>query len=75
MDEPLTSGTPESLDDGGSVEVFANAADAQARSTYIDSLGKASPLFVEYDYLAGTALVRLSHVLTPDQGSGYKQAI
>jgi hypothetical protein len=32
-------------------------------------------MFAEYDYLAGTVLLRLSNVLTPPQAAKYKAAL
>ena len=61
---------------GGGVEVFDNAADAQARETYIQSLIKAMPMLgTEYTYVIGSALVRLSGILTPDQAATYKATL
>lgn len=59
---------------GGSVETFANHADAARRFKYVQGFGKTS-LFAEYDYLNGTVLLRLSNVLTPKQAAAYKKAL
>jgi hypothetical protein len=59
---------------GGSVEVFPDAAGATSRMNYIQALAKGSPLFTEYDYVSGDAILRLSKVLTPDQASAYAAA-
>ena len=60
------------VQDGGSIEVFANQDDAEPRFDYVSGLAK-SPLFAEYDYVEGKALLRLSHQLTPDQASEYEK--
>jgi len=65
---------PGNVDLGGSVEQFSSAADAQARMEYIVSIEKALP-FAEYDYVAGSALVRVSSALTPDQAKAYQAAL
>jgi hypothetical protein len=52
--------------------VFPDAASAQAR--YQELKGFAPPLGDGYDYLAGTALLRLSQYLTPAQASAYEKA-
>ena len=65
---------PGNVDLGGSVEQFGSAADAQARMEYIVSVEKALP-FAEYDYVAGSALVRVSSALTPDQAKAYQAAL
>jgi hypothetical protein len=62
-------------DGGGSVEVFASADDARARSDYIASVIGNSPLLAEYDYLHGAVLLRLGHELTPDQAKAYQDAL
>lgn len=57
---------------GGSIEVFANVADAQARLTYLQAF---KPPFGDgYDYLAGTALLRLSADYTPGQAQTIRAA-
>lgn len=60
--------------DGGSVETFATLADATARFTYIQGISKSSPLFAEYEYQEGTAILRISSTLTPDQAQAYDDA-
>ena len=65
-----------SVDLGGSVEVFDNAADVQARETYIQAMYKADPMLgTEYGYIVGSALIRLSGLLTPDQAATYGTAL
>jgi hypothetical protein len=60
---------------GGSVEVFSSAEDAQRRAKYIEGLGKASPMFVEYGFTNGVVLLRVSKDLTPDQAREYERAL
>ncbi|MFD0404409.1 hypothetical protein [Kitasatospora sp. NPDC127116] len=60
---------------GGAVEVFATEADAKARAQYIQGIVKSLPAAVEYDYVRGTVLIRVSKFLTPAQADGYKGAI
>lgn len=59
---------------GGSVEVFESKKDAENRKTYIDDIGKNSPMFAEYSYINGSALLRLNKSLTPDQAKKYEDA-
>lgn len=59
---------------GGEIEVFADAASAQARAKYIETVTKAMPALTEYDYVHGTVLVRVSQYLTPAQAGAYKAA-
>ncbi|MCW7941758.1 hypothetical protein AAW14_06395 [Streptomyces hygroscopicus] len=62
------------VDRGGSIEVFADPTDAQARAKYIQAVTKSMPALSEYDYVHGTVLVRVSHYLTPTQAGEYKAA-
>ncbi len=65
----------DSVTRGGSVEVFATAADAQARVDYIAGIIKNMPVFTEYDYVHGTEVLRVSKLLTPDQAKGLEAAL
>jgi hypothetical protein len=49
------------------LEVFANVEDAKARKQYVDGIGKASPLFLQYSFLneSRAALLRVPKQLTP----------
>lgn len=66
---------PDATERGGSVEVFADEAGAKTRADYIQAITKSLPAAAEYDYLAGPVLVRVSHLLTPDQAKNYETAI
>ena len=69
-------GTPaDDTDRGGSVEVFADEAGAKGRADYIQAIAKSLPAAAEYDYVAGKVLVRVSHLLTPDQAKEYEAAV
>lgn len=59
---------------GGGIEVFANHDDAQTRADYIQTVTKGLPALSEYDYVSGSVVVRVSHLLTPDQAAEYKAA-
>src|ERR671920_756138 len=62
-----------SIELGGSVEVFANDADARARKDYLDQTVKDLPIDVsEYSYLHGPILLRVSRRLTPTQATEYQ---
>jgi hypothetical protein len=62
---------------GGSVEVFADAAAAKRRSEYIQtSLAALGPVAgTEYDYLTGTALVRVAGSLPPSKAAQYEATV
>lgn len=57
---------------GGSVEVFADAADAKARKEYIDSIGIA--FLAEISFINGNALLRLDKNLSDEAVQKYKDA-
>jgi hypothetical protein len=62
--------------DGGSIEVFADTTDAAHRFAYLQALSKSGvPQFVEYEYLDGVAILRISSKLTPDQAAAYQAAL
>jgi hypothetical protein len=65
---------PGDVDRGGAIEVFGSPSDAQIRAKYIQAVTKSMPALAEYDYVHGTAVVRVSHFLTPAQAAVYKTA-
>lgn len=62
--------TDPATDCGATIEVFATADEASARSAYIQSL-LGGMLGTEYHYFAGTALLRVTGHLTPDVAKEY----
>jgi hypothetical protein len=62
---------------GGSIEVFADGTDAQARSDYIqETLQSLGPIAgTEYHYLAGPILVRVTGELPPSVAAEYGAAV
>lgn len=56
---------------GGSVEVFANEADAKNRFQYVTAITKADSMFAEYDYLNGKLFLRLSNYILPSKAAQY----
>lgn len=62
------------IDAGGSVEFFASEADARRRSDYVKTVTQSLSFAVEYSYLRGNALIRISRALTPDQAADYDAA-
>lgn len=62
---------------GGSIEVFANDSDAQARSDYIQqTLKSLGPIAgTEYHYLSGPVLVRVNGELVPSAAADYESAV
>lgn len=65
---------PGAVEAGGSIETWPDEDSAQRRADYISELGKAVPFAVEYDYVVGPHLVRVSRLLSPDQAAEYERA-
>lgn len=66
------SSDPGGTEFGGGIEVFATTADAQSRLAELKAF---KPPFGDgYDYLAGTAILRLSNYLTPTQAAQFRSA-
>lgn len=59
---------------GGTVETFNNASDLQARKEYVESIEKKIPATMEYIYVNGNYLLRVSKQLTPAQAKEYETA-
>lgn len=59
---------------GGSIESYPDTAGAKARKDYLVAVTKGLPAATEYDYLAGTSVIRVSALLTPDQAKQYEAA-
>ncbi|KQX47255.1 MULTISPECIES: hypothetical protein [unclassified Streptomyces] len=72
--DDVADAEPGSVGLGGAIEVFTTTADAQARADYIQNVTKGMPVLAEYDFVSGTALIRVSHYLTPTQAADYKTA-
>jgi hypothetical protein len=63
------------VDLGGSIEVYPSVAGAQARYRYVVGINKAVPMIADgYDYVHGTAVLRLSRYLGPTQVQAYRAA-
>ncbi|MEV7179375.1 hypothetical protein [Kitasatospora sp. NPDC093679] len=65
---------PTDVERGGAVEVFATPEDAKKRADYIQAIVKSLPAMLEYDYVHGSAVVRVSKFLTPSQAGEYDKA-
>lgn len=57
---------------GGSIELFLNPTDMQARKDYLELVTQIMSTLVEYAYSNGNVLLRLSHSLTPTQAQEYE---
>lgn len=69
-----TSEWQHEVSDGGGIEVCATLEEATRRFTSVEEISQSSPLFAEYDYQAGQAILRISKVLTPAQAEAYHKA-
>jgi hypothetical protein len=59
-------------DTGGTVEVFANRQDMEARKKYVETVSRGTPLLAEYTFAHNNALLRLTRELTPKQAKQYE---
>ena len=66
-----SSGEPD-IDNGGTLEIFLNSIDRQARQDYIEALSSSVSFLTQYVYGRDIMLLRLSHVLTPDEAKEYE---
>jgi hypothetical protein len=76
----VPDGAPEadkySIDRGGVIEVFTDAAAAKTRADYIAGLQKASPILgTEYHYLHGAVLVRITGKVKPSAAARFEVAV
>jgi len=63
-------------DRGGVVELWLSPADAQARADYIQSALKDNPILgAEYDYVHGSALVRITGKVVPSVAEPFQAAL
>lgn len=61
---------------GGIVEVFPSTVELEDRKKALDLARQQFPAaFPEYQYSNGVILLRLGHVLTPEQAAGYEAAL
>jgi hypothetical protein len=73
--QPAPFDAPDSIDRGGSVEVFDDAQGATTRMKYIQAIASGFPMAVEYDYTSGPVLVRVGKIFTPAQAGEYQKAL
>lgn len=61
---------------GGIVEIFGNNKDLEDRKKALEVARQQFPAaFPEYQYSNGVVLLRLGHILTPEQATAYEAAI
>lgn len=60
---------------GGTIEVFNNEKDLQARKQYIEQVYEMMPTAKEYMYVSGLVLLRLQYELTPTQAQEYEAVL
>ena len=66
------SGWQDGVQAGGSIELFLNPTDMQARKDYLELVTQIMSPIVEYAYSNGSVLLRVSHSLTPTQAQEYE---
>lgn len=86
FDDSRASSNPKAADDahgrkndiayGGTVEVFASDDDAAAWEKYVTTITKSVGGLItpDYVYRHGKVVIRVSHLLTPDQAAEYDKA-
>lgn len=57
---------------GGSIEVFNNNEDAEARKKHVEDIIKATGMFNQYIYIENNVLLRIDGALTPEQAKEYE---
>jgi len=72
-DDPKVSGSP-GVSCGATVEVWASADAAKARAAYIQNFAKSMPSMVEYDYVLGNTLLRVTGAMKPSAAQQYNKA-
>jgi hypothetical protein len=60
---------------GGTVEAFESQENLERRKKYIEKLGEASSLFVQYIFAHKNVLLRLEKALTPTQAAEYEKVL
>ena len=65
----------DSVELGGSVEVFEDAAGAETWAEFIKEVSAGNAALTEYDVVDGPVLLRLSRELTPLQVAAYEAAL
>ncbi|MFM9656821.1 hypothetical protein [Streptomyces scabiei] len=64
------------VQNGGSVEVYTDPAEAEERATFVaETLDKMKIFGTEYHYIKGGILLRVSGALTPEQAAEYEKAL
>lgn len=59
------------VENGGTIEIFANTEDLDARAQYVENVTKGTPM-VMYQYKHNNLLMRLPREFTPEQAKEYE---
>jgi hypothetical protein len=73
-DDPKVAYSGPGVQCGATVEVWASENAAKARAAYIQNIGKSHPAMVEYDYLRGNTLLRVTGAMKPSAARQYNNA-
>ncbi|MFI6797227.1 hypothetical protein [Streptosporangium canum] len=71
----VTAAEEGDVDLGGIVEVFKDAGQAEQRAAYNQEVSKTLPMLLEYDYVAGPVLVRVSRKLPSQHAKTFETAL
>jgi hypothetical protein len=63
------------VDQGGSIEVFANDADAKRRADYVQSITTSVAFLSEYSWQVENVFLRVGKALTPTQAAEYERIL
>lgn len=72
-DTRISQTDDEEIPRGGTIEIFANSADAKSRYDYVSAFD--GSIFGSYQYLHDTALLRIGYDLTPEQADAYDKVL
>jgi hypothetical protein len=74
--KPNQGAAQDAMERGGSVEVFTSQDEAIKRGDYIQTVTRAAPIVgLEYDYVAGPVVLRVTGGLTPTIAGTYAAAL
>ena len=61
--------------DGDSVEVYEQEWLAHKRMEKMPAIGQEAPVLIEFDYVVGGVILRLSKPVLPDQAAAYEAVL
>lgn len=67
--------TTDSDEGQNTIEVFSNPEDAKKRRDYIAKVTDGIPVLMQYQFLRGSALLRLDYIANPSEAKEYEAAL